>query len=230
MNAAENPTPSGDDPKELAEELANELDRLRRQLRAQSVVNRQLYAQLEGGSVRVATAGSAEGARKSLNVPRVTEGGSWLEQLQMHGGGKAFLVQTPTQGSYVIDGDMRRQVKAGMLFAALTRVIGTPRDVADDDLQKWSPGPPVEVLESGTGPAFLVVGGRRLPLRGLPLPYLVTNDDALLFPEGEELNVAASVRKAPPSRSTKARQVLEKEGPVRGSAKLARKAMRRITG
>ena len=110
----------------------------------------------------------------------------------MHGGGKPFLVQTPTQGSYAIDGEMRRQVKAGMLFAALTRVLGAPRDVSDQDLERWSPGPPVEVLESDSGPAFLVIGGRRLPLRGLPLPYLVSNQDMLLFPEGEELNVAAS--------------------------------------
>jgi hypothetical protein len=209
---------------------SGELDRLRRQLRAQSVVNRQLYAQLESGGVRVAAgASSQDGARKSLNVPRVTEGGSWLEQLQMHGGGKPFLVQTPTQGSYVIDGDMRRQVKAGMLFAALASVIGAPRDVADEELQRWSPGPPVEVFESGSGPAFLVVGGRRLPLRGLPLPYLVSNEDMLLFPEGEELNVAASARKPPPSRSTRARAVLEQEGPLRGGAKLARKALRRVT-
>src|SRR4051812_26181986 len=121
----------GMDAAETGDERA-ELQRLRRQLRAQSVVNRQLYAQLDGGGVRVAAgaATSAAGTRKSLTVPRVTEGGSWLEQLQMHGGGTPFLVQTPTQGSYVIDGDMRRQVKAGMLFAALASVIGSPRDVA----------------------------------------------------------------------------------------------------
>ena len=224
MDAAETSRESGADP--------GELDRLRRQLRAQSVVNRQLYAQLDGSGVRVASSAGASGGvggRKALTVPRVTEGGSWLEQLQMHGGGKPFLVQTPTLGSYVIDGDMRRQVKAGMLFSALTGVIGTPRDVADEELQRWSPGPPVEVFESGSGPAFLVVGGRRLPLRGLPLPYLVSSEDMLLFPEGEELNVAASVRKAPPTRSTRARALIHKEGPVRGGAKLARKAWRRIS-
>ncbi len=222
MDAAESSADTGADPEEL--------DRLRRQLRAQSVVNRQLYAQLDGSGVRVSsTAATGEGTRKSLTVPRVTEGGSWLEQLQMHGGGKVFLVQTPTQGSYVIDGDMRRQVKAGMLFSALTGVIGAPRDVADEELQKWSPGPPVEVFESGSGPAFLVVGGRRLPLRGLPLPYLVANDDMLLFPEGEELNVAASVRKPPPSKTDRARALIRKEGPVKGGAKLARSAWRRIS-
>jgi len=207
---------------------SGELGRLRRQLRAQSAVNRQLHAQLDGGSVRVASSRGSEGAAATLNLRRVTEGSSWLEQLQMHGGGKPFLVQTPTQGSYAIDGEMRRQVKAGMLFAALTRVLGAPRDVSDQDLERWSPGPPVEVLESDSGPAFLVIGGRRLPLRGLPLPYLVSNQDMLLFPEGEELNVAASARAVPPSRSARARTVLKKEGPLRGAASLARAAVRRI--
>ena len=214
---------------DAAETDSEELRRLRRQLRAQSAVNRQLHAQLDGGRVRVASrSAGTEGASTTLNLRRVTEGSSWLEQLQMHRGGKPFLVQTPTQGSYAIDGDMRRQVKAGMLFAALTHVIGAPRDVADEELRRWSPGPPVEVFESGSGPAFLVVGGRRLPLRGLPLPYLVSSEDMLLFPEGEELNVAASTRGAPPSRSTRARAVLEQEGPVSGTAKLARKVLRRI--
>ena len=213
------------------DDTSDELRRLRRQLRAQSAVNRQLHAQLDGGSVRVASSGraGAEGASKALTVRRVTEGGSWLEQLRMHGGGKPALVQTPTQGSYVIDGDMRRQVKAGMLFAALTRVLGAPRTVSDQELERWSPGPPVEVLESSSGPAFIVVGGRRLPLRGLPLPYLVSTEDMLLFPEGEELNIAASTRAAPASRSARARAVLQNEGKLRGGAKLARTALRRIT-
>ena len=127
----------------------------------------------------------------------------------MHGGGKPFLVQTPTRRLYAIDGDLRRQVKAGMLFAALTRVLGTPRQVSDNDLERWSPGPPVEVLESDSGPAFVVIGGRRLPLRGLPLPYLVSSEDMLLFPEGEELNIAALYRPAARSRGARARQVLE---------------------
>jgi hypothetical protein len=220
MDAAETDADSG------------ELQRLRRQLRAQSAVNRQLHAQLDGGGVRVTSSGrgaGSDGASKALTVRRVTEGGAWLEQLQMQGGGKPFLVQTPTEGSYVIDGDMRRQVKAGMLFAALTRVIGAPRDVSDHDLQRWSPGPPVEVLESSSGPAFIVVGGRRLPLRGLPLPYLVSTEDMLLFPEGEELKIAASTRAAP-SRGARARAVIENEGPVRGAAKLARQAWRRLSG
>jgi hypothetical protein len=218
MDAAETDADSG------------ELHRLRRQLRAQSLVNRQLYAQLDAGNIRVPAsgAGTAEGIGKSLNVPRIIEGATWLEELQMNGGGKPFLVQTPTEGAWVIEGNMRRQVHAGMLFAALTHVVGASLKVPDEELQRWSPGPPVEVLDSGTGPAFLLVGGRRLPVRGLPLPYLVAYEDMILFPEGEVLNVAAAVRKAPPTRSSKVRAVLRREGPVRGSVKLARKALRRI--
>src|SRR5438046_1382369 len=98
-------------------------------------------------------------------------------------------------------------------------------DAADTDAESGElhrlRRPPVEVFDSGSGPAFLVVGGRRLPLRGLPLPYLVSSEDMLLFPEGEELNVAASTRWAPPSRGKRVRTVLENEGPVRGTANLA---------
>ena len=140
----------------------DELARLRRQLRAQSAVNRQLHAQIEGGSLRVASGrGGADGARTALTVRRVAEGGAWLEHLHMHGGGDPVLVRTPAKLMFVIEGDMRRPVKAGIIFTALTRVLGEPREVTDADLKRYSSGPPVEVLESGTGSG--VRGGRRAP-------------------------------------------------------------------
>jgi hypothetical protein len=201
--------------------------RLQRQLRALSAVNRQLHAQLEGGTVRLAGT-SASGARGSLTVRRATEGAAWLEHLHLHGGGDPMLVRTPSRGMYVVEGNMRRTVKSGILFNALTRVLGEPKEMPDAEVERWSTGPPVEVLEAGTGPAFLVVGGRRLPLRGLPLPFLVSTNDMLLFPEGEELNVAAS-RVVPKSRVARARAAIEKDGAVKGSAKLVQKAARRAT-
>ena len=207
---------------------SQELQRLRRQLRALSLVNRQLHAQLEGGTVRLSGSAS-NGTRGALTVRRTAEGGAWLEHLHLHGGGDPMLVRTPTKGTYVVEGNMRRQVKSGILFNALTHVLGAPREMTDRDVERWSTGPPVEVLEAGTGPAFVVVGGRRLPLRGLPLAYLVSTDDMLLFPEGEELNVAAP-RPAPPGRVTRARDVIERDGAIRGSAKLVKKAARRVTG
>lgn len=225
MDAAE----TGETPTETASETSSETARLRRQLRAQSSVNRQLHAQLEGGAVRVSgRSGGAGSARSAINVRRVAEGGAWLEHLHLHGGGDPMLVRTASKLMFVIEGDMRRPVKAGMVFNALTRVLGPPREMTDTDLKRWSSGPPVEVMESGTGPAFVVVGGRRLPLRGLPLPYLVSTEDMLLFPEGEELNVGAA-HAAPLGRSARVRKLLKEEGPVRGGAKIARKAIRRVT-
>ena len=208
----------------------DELARLRRELRAQSAVNRQLHAQLDGGSLRVSSSrgAAANGARSALTVRRVAEGGAWLEHLHMHGGGDPVLVRTPAKSMFVIEGDMRRPVKAGIIFTALTRVLGEPREMTDADLKRYSSGPPVEVLESGTGAAFVVVGGRRLPLRGLPLPYLVSTEDMLLFPEGQELNVA-SARATPAGRGARMSKILKDEGPVRGGAKLARKVAKRVT-
>jgi hypothetical protein len=205
---------------------SQERERLIRQLRAQSLVNRQLHAQLEGGTVRLSGAAS-NGARGAITVRRTAEGGAWLEHLHLHGGGDPMLVRTPTKGTFVVEGTMRRQVKAGILFNALIQVLGAPKEMTDHDVERWHSGPPVEVLEAGTGPAFVVVGGRRLPLRSLPLPYLVSTDDMLLFPEGQELNVAAP-RPAPPGKVDRARDVIEKDGAIRGSAKLAKKAARRV--
>jgi hypothetical protein len=217
MEAVESPEPSE----------ARELERLRRQLRALSLVNRQLHTQLEGGVVRL-TGAATNAARGALTVRRTAEGGAWLEHLHLHGGGEPVLVRTPTQGVFVVEGHMRRPVRSGLLFAALTRVLDPPREMTDRDVERWSLGPPVEVLEAGTGAAFLVVGGRRLPLRGLPLPYLVSTNDMLLFPEGEELNVAAP-RAAPPKRASRARDVIAKDGVARGSVKLAKKAIKRVS-
>ncbi len=208
---------------------SEQLQRLRRELRALSLVNRQLHAQLDGGTVRL-SGNTENGSRGALTVRRTTEGGAWLAHLHLHDGGDPMLVRTPSKGMYVVEGTMCRRVKSGILFNALTRVIGAPKEMTDQDVERWSTGPPVEVLEAGTGPAFVVVGGRRLPLRGLPLAYLVSNEDMLLFPEGEELNVASSSRPAPPSRTSRAKGVLEKDGAIRGSAKLAKKAVRKVTG
>lgn len=191
---------------------SEELQRLRRELRAQSAVNRQQHAQLEAGAIR--------------GVQRLTPGSEWLEHLQLHRGGDPTLVHAPTKGGYVVEGNIRRQVKAGMLFNALVGILGPPREIRDDELERWSEGPPVEVMESGSGPAFLVIGGRRLPLRGLPLSYFVTADQMLLFPEGEEINLNTA-RAVSRGKIARARTLIDRDGAVRGAAKLVRKAVRR---
>src|SRR4051794_29258810 len=83
----------------------SEMERLRRQLRALSLVNRQLHTQLEGGVVRL-TGAATSAARGALTVRRTAEGGAWLEHLHLHGGGEPMLVRTPTQGVFVVEGHM----------------------------------------------------------------------------------------------------------------------------
>jgi Sulfotransferase family len=47
----------------------------------------------------------------------------------------------------------------------------------------------VEVLEAAQGAPFLILGGQRLPIRGLPLPHPLADIDAVAFPEGDEIDV-----------------------------------------
>jgi hypothetical protein len=187
----------------------DEPQRLRRYLIALSAVNKQLYDQLESG------AGAA----------RVVETTGWLEQLRQRGdGSEPFLVRSPGRGSFLVEGRMRREVKAGMLFDAL-RAIVPVREIADTELDAQEHGPPVEVMRGPSGPAFVVVGGRRYPLRGLPLPHAVSGEDMAAFPEGPELRVGA----APPKRDVdRARDLVKKKGLVRGSASVTRRTMARL--
>ena len=215
-----------------------EADRMRRHLRALSAVNRQLQAQMETGAARMVDSGArpdellgggerGDGRWAAVEVRRGSVGTGWLEQLQLHGGGDPYLVRGATKGVFLVEGLLRRQVKSGLIFGALARLLGEPGEVKDAELEKWREGPPVEVLEGGTGPAFVVVGGRRLPIRGLPLPHLVSSEEMLMFPEGEELNIASTGTAGIGGRVTRARKLVAREGVAKGGATLARRAVGR---
>ncbi len=224
----------------MTEDHAHDTEQLKRHLRAMSAVNRQLQAQLEGGMVRgtgasgvlagddlLASAG-ADGRRTALTIRRTSTGSAWLEQLRLEGGaGTPFLVRASNGHAFLVEGAHRRRIKAGLLSAALRRVLGPARDVSDAELDAWSEGPPVEVLEGGTGPAFIVVGGRRLPIRGLPLPYPVSTDEMLQFPTGEELNVTTTSSSLS-GPAAQARELLAREGLARGGAAVLRKTATRL--
>jgi hypothetical protein len=200
------------------ESEAPDPERLQRHLRALSAVNRQLQAQLEDGSWA------------PIKARRASVGSEWLRQLRrQQGAGKPFLVHTPTKGVFVVEGALRREVMSGLLAAALTRVLGPMRALADDEIAQWSEGPPVAVLEGGTGRPFVVVGGRRLPLRGLPLPYPVKDDEMLVLPVGEELRFTSGVRSGP-SRVERTRALVAHEGPKGAAAAVLGKIARRIRG
>src|SRR4030095_14921011 len=83
-------------------------------------------------------------------------------------------------------------VRSGVIGAALEEKLGAARAVKDSEFDRWTDGVPVEPLEGPQGPPFVVVGGRRLSLRGMPLPYPVSGDHIALFPKGPEINVGAA--------------------------------------
>ncbi len=222
---------------------ADETERLRRHLRALSSVNRQLHAQLESGTLRAVDPGRARadilggvddtGFKPSmLTIRRAATGSEWIEQLQLLGGvSDPFLVRSPGRGAFLVEGPLRRQVKAAILLVALERVIGPARDMGDAEIDRFAEGPPVEVLEAASGPAFIIVAGRRLPIRGLPLPHPVTAEEMLQFPEGEELRVGSIHGGRGDRRAdglTRARSLVQREGPARAGATILGFAARRL--
>jgi hypothetical protein len=177
--------------------------RLRRQLRALAAVNRQLQAQLEGSGIRaVASPPGARAAAPDLltgpvatggvtSVRRGSVGSAWLEQLAAATAGDTpFLARRPDGATFLIDGAYRRRIKAGLLTAALEERLGPRREATDEEFEQWPEGPPVEALEAPSGPPFIVIGGERVPLRGLPLTHPVSAEAAAPFRPGRELSLS----------------------------------------
>ncbi|MDQ1379698.1 MAG: hypothetical protein QOJ71_417 [Actinomycetota bacterium] len=219
----------------------SETERLRRHLRALSAVNNQLHSQLESGVRRsvdggrdglLAGADGGDPRTSTLALRRADAGSQWIEQLQLYGSASApFLVRNSKRGNFLVEGPLRRRVKAGMLFVALEGVVGASRAIGDAELDRWNEGPPVEVLEAPSGPAFVIVAGRRLTLRGLPLPNPVTADEMLRFPEGQELRIGASTPGAAGGRRAKlarAGGLLRRDGLVRGGGKVLKRGTKKV--
>jgi hypothetical protein len=227
--------------------------RLRRHLRALAAVNRQLQAQLEGSGRRAValpasarTAGPVDGDLVSHGAPapapllslrRGAHAGPWLEQLQLTAGASSpHLVRRAGRAIFLVEGTHRREVRSGILAAGLEQVLGEPRDVTDEELARFTVGVPVEVLEGPSGPAFVVVGGTRWSLRGLPLPHPVSADEMQLFPEGEGIDLAtANVSRARYEEARRAggigrRATAARTSPGRAVRAVARRARRALRG
>jgi len=121
---------------------------------------------------------------------RAAKADSWLEQLRAASGREPFLARRSSGEVCVVEGNVRREIPSGLLEVALAAALGRPRDVSDDELRRLDEGPPVEVFEAPVAKPFVVVGGRRMAVRGLPLPHPVSTDAMQRFPEGSDLNVA----------------------------------------
>jgi hypothetical protein len=212
-------------------------ERLQRHVRAMGAMNRQLQAQLDGGAGSSWSSSSGQDGDLLATTGSVTFGTSaarraaiamrWLEQLAMGSDGAGpFLVRRRNGRTFVVEGGYRRDVRSGVIAAALEKRLGTARVVKDSKFDRWTDGVPVEVLEGPKGPPFVVVGGRRLPLRGLPLLYPVSGDQMELFPKGPEVNVgAANLRQVMYGRYQRLRAAVARKGVI-GTAK---EATRRAT-
>lgn len=159
--------------------MTDDVDRLRRELRAMAAVNRQLHAQLDE------PVSARRERRSSIGI-------GWIEQLGTLGAGDASLVRANDGAMFVIEGERRRAVRSGLLAAALEDLLGPAAELPASELDHLVESVPVEMFESASGAPFVVIGGRRHPVRGAPLPYPVDNRHAAEFAEGAELNLAAA--------------------------------------
>src|SRR5690606_6842897 len=127
-------------------------------------------SQMAGSDESVIIAGEAR--RRALAAQE------WRAELGKEVSSAPTLVSDPEGKVYVVEDGRRRRVSAGLLVPALERALGPVRAVSEAELASWTEGVPVEVLEAPSAPPFVVIGGERRSLRGLPLPHTV--DEGLL--------------------------------------------------
>lgn len=218
-----------------------ETSRLQRQLRATTAVNRQLHAQLDAAPGGRGSGGSTT-RRGPSGVRRASVGSAWLQQLAAasRGGARPVLAAVAKRGTWLIEGTQRRRIRSGLLATALEQRLGRPRLMESDELDRHGEGVPVEVFEGPTGPPFVVIGGERLPIKGLPVPYPVGEGEGEDLPEGPTLDVSpraivrSYLRRMADLRTQQERvaRAVERHGGVGPAAKafadkLARKVGRR---
>jgi hypothetical protein len=180
-------------------------EQLRRRLRALSAVNEQLRAQLDATQTELRTAPRQPVAsdpldERSTPVPvglaprRAAIAEDWLGQLPPPSTGDLpELVETEDGTLFVLDGGARRRVRSGLLAAALEQLLGERRRVTEAELGDRPEAAPVEVLEGANGLPFVVLDGRRLRIRGLPLPHPVDQLVAGEIAYGPDLDLPVAV-------------------------------------
>lgn len=74
----------------------------------------------------------------------------------------------------LLDGQVRRYIGSGFIVQALTRALGGFVRMSPDELEGYAPGAPLVVVMSPDERAHLIVGGKRIQLRGFPRVVAVT--------------------------------------------------------
>ncbi len=176
----------------------DELDRLRRMVRAMGVVNRQLQAQLDAANRQLEPRRPGSDVLVDPERPpptgsatrRAAAAAEWLDALApVKDPTRPTIVVGPDGDRYLLESGARRRIRSAAVAAALEPAATPRREVSDDELAAWPEGPPVEMLESDRGAPFVVIGGLRWPVRGVPLPHPVDPADAQKLAEGPTLDL-----------------------------------------
>lgn len=178
--------------------------RLRREMRALAVVNRQLQADLEGrGLVAVAAPRERIETPPPAGAPVSAGLGPFRSVItQVRGGeGPGAPVRLVTNGgrTFLVEGRTARPVPSSLVAAVLEEVVGSGAPIDDAALGVLAEGDDVEVLQGPGGHPFVAVAGRRVTVRGWPRLQRVAADVVDALDDGEEVDVARLVaaRRAP---------------------------------
>ncbi len=178
-------------PEHLPEHSPELIARLRRHIESLGVANQHLQDEID---------------RRDA-VRRRDDAAAWLALLAEYPVSlttRPYLAIDAHGDVVLVEGMFHRRIASGALATALERTLGVRRpfeetdvDVVGDSVTAFVEGPPVEVLEGPDGPPFVVVGGQRLAVRGLPLPYPVDGEVRDSFPAGGEIDLRPAGRSAP---------------------------------
>ncbi len=158
----------------------------------------QLLEAFAEGTLRAPMGGSAdrEGRWATSTAPatregdrlRARRGDEWIAELERSiPGGAAHLVRRQDGLVFLVEGTSGRPVRSGLLVVGLETSIGTARPAEPGELDELKEGPPVEVFEDSHGQPFVVYGGERHDVRGMPMPHRVRIRTE--FPGGETIDV-----------------------------------------
>ena len=170
-----------------------------------AMVNRQLHAALAE-----LQPSKAQLKARAASVPPPTPHETDLSTMSTPGT-QPHLTRRSDGLVFLVDGDGRRKVKSGLLAAALEVEFGPVQTEGESGYGRAGDAASLEVLAGPSGEPFLVVGGKRHPLRGLPSPRTVDAAEVARFPEGKTIDVAranvARAKAAPPSSADLGSQV-----------------------
>lgn len=133
----------------------------------------------------------AEDGNRPAIERRAEHGAAWLDELtSARAVGPPHLARRGDGRVFLIEGSTKRNVKSGIVAAALEQSLGRSRPTTDADLAAKRDGTPVEIFEDGDGQPFLVIGGEFRRARGVPFTYPVDSSSVGQLNRGADIDLA----------------------------------------